>query len=345
MKIRWRIALHVGFWLWLWTNSILGMYAKGKFPRLTHSVSADILIELTYNLMAACAFYLSVFWVMQVVLKAKKYLWAVCYLLVSLLVVTFFRYLIEMYFFKPYLGFDNYMGNTISMQWFVNNSFFFYLDYVIYGVLYALLENWYFEDRRRQALEKEKISAELAFLRSQINPHFLFNTINDIYVLAYQKSDKAPEALLKLSDLLRYILHDSMNDKVLLSKELGYVKSLIDLQKLGAKGYLFLDYSEIGEVGNHEIAPLLLVSFVENAFKHGIVTDEANPLKIQIKVANNELDFLVINKKNKQCKDKTGGIGLSNVKRRLDLLYAHHQSLVITETEDFFTAQLHINLH
>jgi len=131
-----------------------------------------------------------------------------------------------------------------------------------YGLLYAVIRHHLLAERQRRETEQANTSAELTFLRSQLNPHFLFNTINDIYALVYQKLDAAPGALLKLAELLRYMLHEAHHDRVLLSRELDYLSGLIELQRFGTKGNLHVDYQLRGTLNEQTIAPLLLMPFV-----------------------------------------------------------------------------------
>ena len=193
-------------------------------------------------------------------------------------------------------------------------------------------------------LENEKLVSELAFLKSQINPHFLFNSLNNIYSLAYQKSEKTPEAILKLSEIMRYMLYESNENKVPLLEEIRYLKNYIELQKLRFKDKAYINFEVDEDIQDQKITPLILISFVENAFKHGVATDKENPITIVLNVSTNKLFFQVLNRKNTQNKDETGGIGLQNVKRRLDLLYKGQYRLHIQDDKDIYSCELYLNL-
>lgn len=160
----------------------------------------------------------------------------------------------------------------------------------------------------------------------------------------YQKSDAAPGALLKLSELLRYMLHEAHHDRVLLSRELNYLQGLIELQRLGTKNQLQLDYQLRGPLSGQTVAPLLLVSFVENAFKHGVLTNAAQPITLHLDLTATVLDFRLHNSKNAQHKDQLGGIGLANVRRRLALLYPNQHQLTVTDTPGDFQVTLRLTL-
>jgi LytS/YehU family sensor histidine kinase len=201
--------------------------------------------------------------------------------------------------------------------------------------MYFFGESWVRSRNREQTLQKESLITELAFLRSQINPHFLFNTINDIYALTYQKSEQAPEALLKLSELLRYMLRESTDDLMPLQSEIDYLNNLIELQRISAKGNAYIDFEVEGYVGLQKVASLLFVAFVENAFKHGVLNDAASPVSIRLFVTYDCIDFTVKNRINNGQKDRTGGIGLINVKRRLELLYSSKHLLEVTADDEY----------
>ena len=199
-------------------------------------------------------------------------------------------------------------------------------------------------DKEKREMEKEKTQAELSFLRSQVNPHFLFNAINDVYALTYQKSDEAPAALLKLSDILRYMLDEDNINKVLLEKELRYLKDYIDLQAMGNKNNIFVTLVLAGEVNSQQIIPLLLIPFVENIYKHGVIDDHAKKAQVNITIDVNNFTLTATNHIKYQQKDGTGGIGLKNTQRRLQLQYPGKHSFVVKEDNGVFTCMLSINL-
>jgi two-component system, LytTR family, sensor kinase len=194
--------------------------------------------------------------------------------------------------------------------------------------------------------QSENLKTELSFLRSQISPHFLFNVLNNIVALVRIKSNELEPTVLKLSSLLQYMLYETDEEKVVLKSEIEYLQNYIDLQKqrFGADLLLKVDF-DIREDW-HIIEPMLLIPFVENAFKHGNSL-LANPeIGIRLAVENNHLHFMVKNKfeESESIKDKTSGIGLQNVKRRLELLYPDSHTFAIDKKEGWFTIHLHLTL-
>lgn len=218
------------------------------------------------------------------------------------------------------------------------------LFFMLIGYAFRLATTSYQMEQSRKTLETEKLNAELAFLKSQINPHFLFNSLNNIYSLAYQKSDKAPEAILKLSEIMRYMLYESNDDKVSLEDEINYLENYIELQKLRVKEQVYLELHINIDNYQHRIMPLLVISFLENVFKHGVATDKEHPIRITVEVQNNRLHFKAQNKKNRLNKDKSGGIGLINLKRRLELGYPDKHTFIIQDNDDFYSSELFVYL-
>ena len=214
-----------------------------------------------------------------------------------------------------------------------------------------LVKYWYERERLAKELEKINVETELKYLKSQINPHFLFNSLNSVYALALQKSDLAPELILKLSDILRYILYEGSEKKVNLTQELKYLQSYLELEKVRHGTRMELDIEIVGDTDDKEIAPMLLIPFVENSFKHGLGKDmDKGYVKVLVNSETSELKFAIANSKPKkgdeisQQNGYQGGIGLINVKKRLDMLYPKKHTLVMCSTESEFKVELNINL-
>jgi LytS/YehU family sensor histidine kinase len=207
-----------------------------------------------------------------------------------------------------------------------------------------IAQEWYRNEKQKQEMEKEKLASELSFLKSQVNPHFLFNTLNGIYSLANRKSDKTPGAIVKLSDLMRYMLYESGKEDVLLDKEIEYIKNYIELQKLRLPAGANVSFTVSGETAGRKIRPMLLIPFFENAFKHGVDADGAD-IEAELVVLDKELNLRVVNRISKsQRKDESSGIGLSNIKKQLEYLYPFAHSLTIEEKDGFFKVDLGLKL-
>jgi len=205
----------------------------------------------------------------------------------------------------------------------------------------AIFERWRVSERRALQAETEKANAELSFLKAQINPHFLFNTLNNIYSLVVTKNENAAEGIMKLSNIMRYITDDVREDFVSLENEIGCIKDYIDLQKIRLGGKTNVDLQIEGSATDKKIAPLLLMTFIENAFKFGISNHEPSSIIIKLSIAGNRINFFCENKlfEAKQNSERTG-IGIQNTKKRLQHLYPGKHSLEINSSNGLFTVQL-----
>jgi LytS/YehU family sensor histidine kinase len=194
--------------------------------------------------------------------------------------------------------------------------------------------------------EKERLSAQLSYLKTQINPHFLFNTLNSIYAVTIVKVPKGAEMVAKLSEMMRYALKETQSDFVSLEKEINYINNYIDLQKIRFDKSIKYSYIVEGEYDNNQIAPLLLIPFIENAFKHGVNSEQDSNIRIKISITNNELNLHVTNNKVdiESLPEEKSGLGIKNTKHRLELIYPSKHLLVISETETLFDVLLHIEL-
>ena len=226
-----------------------------------------------------------------------------------------------------------------------------HLIFLLLTTLLAMSRAWFklLESQKRIiVLEKDKKVAELDALKGQVNPHFLFNTLNNLYSLAQQRSELTAEMILKLSDLMRYVLYETTSDFVGLKDEIGFIENYINLQKLRTNDPNAVNFTFPNEAGNLKIAPLILIHFVENCFKHGLKGDTENVfVEINIEVKDGKLDFKTRN--NVGTVDEiensnTSGKGLANARKRLDLIYGEHYQLNMNSDTKVFDVHLIINL-
>lgn len=208
-----------------------------------------------------------------------------------------------------------------------------------------IAQEWFKSEQQREALKVEKLHAELKFLKSQINPHFLFNCLNTIYSLAHKHSAQTEHAIVKLSTIMRYMIYESNEEMVQLQHELQYLRDYIDIQRLRLPAGIQVDYTECGGAAEGLwIEPMLLIPFVENAFKHGISYTDHSFISITVTVEHQVVRLLVKNSLFPKRMAEQGGIGLQNVLKRLDLLYTNRHEITVTETENQFIADLKIVL-
>jgi sensor histidine kinase YesM len=245
--------------------------------------------------------------------------------------------------------FDYWVDFIFSGYYFI--AYYSFWDISLYFAIFLLLTSLFRLARgwfRLQEAEKEKTLAELKALKSQINPHFLFNSLNSIYSLSRKKSDLVPQKIVQLSDLMRHIIYDSEADYILLEKEIEMIKNYIELQNLRIHENEKIELNVSGEIKNHKIAPLLFLPFVENSFKHGLKSgvDDAF-VKINIENTGHVIYFKIENRfgNTRQISDNSyAGIGIENVKKRLKLLYPGQHLLKISKNQQTFRVVLQVQL-
>lgn len=205
---------------------------------------------------------------------------------------------------------------------------------------------WQKDEYQKSELEKERIKTELSFLKQQINPHFLFNSLNSIYSLALDRSKTTTDAILKLSSILRYVIYDSENSSVSLQKDIETLQDYINMHKLRLTPKTVLSVDFTGNPSEYKIEPLLLLPIIENAFKYGIDTVNDSFIDISLKITEEKLNLKVINKiiKETDKKKKDFGIGIKNLNRRLELLYPGNYHLTFFVLKNIFTVQLGLKL-
>lgn len=218
---------------------------------------------------------------------------------------------------------------------------------VIFVGMLRFAVDWFELEAKKKEMENEKLIAELNFLKAQINPHFLFNTLNNLYYLAYSKSENTTEVIAKLSQMMRYMIYDSNHPKVLLSKEIEYMQSYISLERMRLNNQIPIQFDIEGNVENVWITPLIFITFLENAFKHGVSNNNPDAwVNISIQLDGKECIYTVKNSK-PTVKNETGeksGIGLQNVKRRLALSYPEKHQLEIEDGMNVYRVQLNLML-
>lgn len=218
----------------------------------------------------------------------------------------------------------------------------FLLVFVISGGS-TIVSRWFTAEEKQKAISQQQIETELHLLKSQVNPHFLFNTLNSIYSLALTGNARTADSVFKLSTIMRYTLEESQTNFVPLQNELKFINSYIDLQKMRLNQVAKVQFTQNIEQEDALVAPLLLIPFIENAFKYGISTHTACEVVMRLEQKNNQLYFTCTNQVFKNQRVASTGTGLQNVKRRLELLYPQKHTLTITENH-LFTIQLHIEL-
>jgi LytS/YehU family sensor histidine kinase len=218
--------------------------------------------------------------------------------------------------------------------------------YLAFAVTLYLSKQWYLQRSLLQKIELEKLNTELEYLKAQINPHFLFNSINTIYVMIDRQNKEARETLSRFSDLLRYQLYECNGAEIAVEKEIHYLKNYVELQKLRKDHNYEITFRHSPELKKFTLPPLLLIPFVENAFKHvSHFSDKKNTIEIELTIQGNFFYMTVCNTIDGiKTSAQPSGIGLKNVTRRLELLYPGQHNLIINEKPGYFEARLELKL-
>lgn len=213
-----------------------------------------------------------------------------------------------------------------------------------FGTCISVTQRWLKTEQTRKETENEKLNTELSFLKSQVNPHFFFNTLNNIYSLAVVRSEKTAPAVMKLSSIMRYILTETERDLVPLRNEVDFIHNFIELQQVRLTDKVKLQFSATGDIETMLIAPLIFIPFVENAFKYGVSTKEHSSIEITIDTKDNQILFFASNNivASENSLMENTGIGINNVKRRLELMYPERHKLTNTIENKTYIVKLEI---
>lgn len=328
---KWQLVLlHVFFWFMLFFNQL----PKNK----SEQIEIDPL-WVSFLFVNIVAFYFNYFVVVPQVVIKKRIPLAVG-LVVSFFTFIVVRFFVEEILFPLLFGFGNYAEGT-TLPFYILDNFYYGSSAVFISSLIWMLNFSLLKQRENELLSIEKNAAELSLLKSQINPHFIFNTLNNIYALVNMKSEKALVAIEKLGNLLRISGSEIHKDFIPLKTECNYIRNLIDLESLRFKNPQITFEENIKDSGL-QIAPMLLIPFVENAFKHGNIS--SFPLCVSIADDEKWVYFTVKNKIFQGKKDKSTGIGINNVKKRLELIYPERHSVDVIEKDNFYEIRLKIRL-
>lgn len=337
MNTKKQVLIHILCW-----TLLLGYYYIGDIIRNNWGDGVWH-FDVTMNFLHIVEFYICYLWVYPRYLRKSKVPQLIGGITLVMAVFISLRYLLEEVLNRHFFGFGNYGEGT--------TTFYYILDNIYYGTSYIVIaaavwstQNAFRNEKMNQQLRVEAEKAELSFLKSQINPHFLYNTLNYIYSLALPVSDKLAEAVIRLSDLMRYTLTESPDGKVSLLKEVDYLESYVELFRMRFDPLFYVNFEVEGVTEQQRMAPLLLISFLENAFKHGVLNDPDHPVRIEIKVIRQELKVTLFNKINQNQKDHSSGIGLMNVQRRLYLIYPGKHDLEIQNDGKSYQVNLRIEL-
>lgn len=342
---RYKVAGHILFWLV--SISLLTLI----FYFYDENLSLNLIEKaIVTNIGFAFAVYVNLQVLIPRFLKQKNYIFYIFWLILLLTVSSLF---IQFLFVYPLRNALNIAENLQKFNSNLHSAYFFAtFVYVALTSFLKFIKDWLsLQDLNLKLakIEHQKLEAELKTLKGQLNPHFLFNSLNNIYSLALIKSEKVPDLILKLSDLMRHVIYESKENFISLDKEIEFVNNFIALQKIRTSANTRIDYKIVGNIPSARIAPLLFEPFIDNAFKHGLPGSE-NKDYISIKLDFLQSDQLIFDIKNNYIENpgldkKNSGIGIANVKKRLDLLYGSNEyNLEIKKDNQLYSVSLWLKL-
>ncbi len=309
-----------------------------SFKGFTIAFERGISLILLYSLL----FYSNWFVFIPRLYIKKRYLWFSISVITAVIVTSIIRIIIEQHFgiIRP-LQRSPLIVNKELRGFFLAFSFSSFI--FIVSTMLRMANYYSLQSKQKDILLQEKTAAELQLLKAQINPHFLFNALNNIYALVLIKSDNAADSLMSLSQLLRYIIYDASGEKVALDKEIRYLQYYIDLESLRLTNKQALNYNPDINSANYTIMPLTFIPFIENSFKHSDV-NKGGFIKIDLTLKGNLLYFSCKNSFSEKTVDSTGGIGMENSLKRLEIMYAGRHELNIKKENNVFSVELSLEL-
>jgi LytS/YehU family sensor histidine kinase len=278
---------------------------------------------------------------MKLVFKSFQWKRFFAGVLVSYLFFTALRWLLEQEISKVLFHRINYINPTF-FNYMEDNLHYSSMSVILSSLLWFVIYFIRLLEYNQVILEESK-NTEIKFLKAQINPHFIFNTLNNIYSMVYFQSDKSLMAIEKLSQIMRFTTYESQKEKIKLADEIDYIKAYIELEELRHQDSAFIDFRIETENSSEEIPPYILSPLIENALKHGITSNE-KPILIELRLEDKKLNFKVVNDIAVQKKDKLGGIGLNNLRKRLEIHYPQKHQIKVVNQNNQFTAELEIEL-
>lgn len=316
-----KIAIHL--FLWIGFVGIMVLIFFLQHGRIHFSLFDKLLFGI-------CIFYFNYSLLIPLFLFQKK---AVAYIIFSVLFIAFIIII------PAALDNREFLRHFSRMRFIFR--IFMYLFFFVAAIALRSYEKWLQNEKQEQEIKAERAKTELHYLKNQINPHFLFNSLNNIYALTVKKSDKTSEAIIRLSELMRYMLYQSDSKYTDLTREIAYIEDYIALQRLRITEPKSIEFKVSGKPEGKKISPLLLIAFIENAFKFGTAASLQNPIKIVLKVTEQNVHFYCENPVVQYTKvDKDNGIGLENVRERLRLLYPNQHRLSIYEKDNKYCVTL-----
>lgn len=329
-----KIVYQIVFWIIAFLLLISMSYGKSN---LSYAVITEAVNILFYLFIV----YFNLYYLIPNYLHKEKYIIYIGSILLLSILITPIKLAL---LYILYSGMPDIQASIV-----LNRNLYFLVSFSIIAIstIWQIIIDWLKSESSRKELQTKNMQSELKFLKSQINPHFLFNTLNNLYALTLKKSDLAPEIVLKLSEIMRYMLYECNEKRVFLRNELNYIQNYLDLEKLRQGQKVTINFTVKGSPDQLLVAPLIFTPFLENSFKHGLsnILDQGF-VNIFLEIKDENILFLIENSKTEKMPQKqhaiSGGIGLVNVKQRLELIYPNQYELIIDNSPTVYSVTLKI---
>lgn len=329
-----KIVYQIVFWIIAFLLLISMSYGKSN---LSYAVITEAVNILFYLFIV----YFNLYYLIPNYLHKEKYIIYIGSILLLSILITPIKLAL---LYILYSGMPDIQASIV-----LNRNLYFLVSFSIIAIstIWQIIIDWLKSESSRKELQTKNMQSELKFLKSQINPHFLFNTLNNLYALTLKKSDLAPEIVLKLSEIMRYMLYECNEKRVFLRNELNYIQNYLDLEKLRQGQKVTINFTVKGNPDQLLVAPLIFTPFLENSFKHGLsnILDQGF-VNIFLEIKDDNILFLIENSKTEKMPQKqhaiSGGIGLVNVKQRLELIYPNQYELIIDNSPTVYSVTLKI---
>lgn len=337
--------LHIGYWFVFLILSMMMTYALSSNEDLSNDVTEEVLAAALFFIIllpAIITFYTFYLVLFPRYFRQKQIGYAFLLGVVISIGTTSLGFGFMSGFLYPQCAKDMNIPEAIT---FVTIASFFSLVGGTIAFVIKGFSTWFEEVKLKEALQDKNHAMELALVKSQLDPHFLFNTINNIDVLILKDAAEASDYLNRLSDIMRFMLYETKTEEILLSKEVNYIRKYIDLQKIRTANTTYVDFQLSGDVNGRKIAPMLFIPFIENAFKHTLNKKTEDAIRIHIRVEKDQIHMSCINRleKHRRLKTEDGGLGNELIRKRLELLYPNRHQLDTQQNEAEYQVQLTIN--
>jgi two-component system LytT family sensor kinase len=342
MSRRREILYHIIFWFFfIGLDQLLSRITMRKDLDSAWSIMQGV----GFATLQLLIFYINYLWICPLTIPRKKWVFFIAGQLVLIVLFPSLRFLFEEVLLYSITGIHNYNLSDLNIIYYLYDNSFYVIRILLFSIVGYFLKYLWNTSAQVSQLTIEKKQAELQALKSQLSPHFLFNSLNGFYSDMYSTNPEVAADILKLSEMLRYVTYESGNDMVLLKDEIMFLQNYIDLFKRRYDGNVPVTFTKPTDFGDYKVPSLLLIHFLENAFKHGVIDDYEYPVTIHLKVESGRLIFTVGNKYRTMKSYDEHGIGHKNISQRLALMYPNNHTLTITKDPDYYNIILAIPLN